>query len=84
MNNDGWWIGGKRVDGELKWQGSPGVWYGMSYTNWYYGQPDNYQGDEDCVQIVKNETPPYGWNDNKCDEKMAFICEATENRVAGT
>lgn len=79
LQNEGWWIGGRRINKVLKWQGSPGVWYGMSYTNWYSGQPDNYGGNEDCVQIVRNESPPYGWNDNECSVTMPFICEAIGN-----
>ena len=79
LQNSGWWIGARRMQGEFKWQSVTGGWGTMSYTNWYNGQPDNYQGKEDCVQIVKNESPPFGWNDNECGVKLPFLCEATEN-----
>ena len=83
LQDSGWWIGGRKINSEFRWQGAPLGWYSMTYTNWYVGQPDNYQGMEDCVQIVRNESPPYGWNDNRCDVHYPFICEATSNKLAG-
>ncbi|XP_015263348.1 PREDICTED: pulmonary surfactant-associated protein D-like [Gekko japonicus] len=44
----------------------------LSYTNWKGGEPNNYNGIEDCVIIV----PENGlWNDYNCDQKSLIICE---------
>lgn len=83
LQDSGWWIGGRKIQGEFRWQGAPGVWSAMSFTHWYQGQPDNFQGAEECVEIERKGLTPYGWNDNVCSMKLPFICEATSNNHAG-
>ncbi|XP_060097022.1 pulmonary surfactant-associated protein D-like [Heteronotia binoei] len=44
----------------------------LSYTNWKSGEPNNYNGAEDCVIIV----PENGlWNDLNCETKSLIVCE---------
>lgn len=80
LQDSGWWIGAQKILGEYKWKTRAGVWNKMTYTNWYQGQPDNYQGKEACVEIERKGTTPYGWNDNECSNKLPFICEAESNQ----
>ena len=62
------WIGGTDAasEGTWKWSstGTP-----LSYTNWYSGEPNNYQGNEDCVHFSGK------WNDVNCARKFKFVCE---------
>jgi hypothetical protein len=64
-------------------QSSEGLWAWASsyssYTNWYPGEPNNYEGAEDCAadrfsdptQNIYSEQ----WNDARCDLAFSFICE---------
>ena len=57
------WIGGTDKEKEGCWvwsDGSPLVW-----TEWYPGQPDNYDSDEHCMSISDSDAK---MNDLKCDE----------------
>ena len=69
------WIGysDRRVEGTWEWLNgrSSGV-----YTNWESGQPDNFNGDEDCAVL----TPGWGWNDMQCNSLNRFMCD---NRYSG-
>ena len=42
------------------------------YTNWFPGQPDNFNGDEDCVyqKYIDN----WGWNDAICESNANYEC----------
>eukprot|EP00092_Neocalanus_flemingeri_P103470 GFUD01132424.1.p1 GENE.GFUD01132424.1~~GFUD01132424.1.p1 ORF type:complete len:210 (-),score=23.60 GFUD01132424.1:209-838(-) len=49
----------------------------LSYTNWASGQPDNGDGNQNCVQLYV-----YGcsgqalcWDDDFCEERKAYVCE---------
>ena len=45
----------------------------LEWSNWENGQPDNWQGNEDCmIMYVSNGK----WGDVKCDAKYPFICQA--------
>ncbi|XP_055528363.1 perlucin-like [Wyeomyia smithii] len=76
------WIGGSDLaeHGVFYWQPT-GNRFG--YTNWKYGQPDNTNGTEHCVEIrylpIENELDWY-WNDRQCDVKNPFVCENLEPR----
>lgn len=52
-------------------------WYNVStnYTNWGDGQPSNNGGEENCVEINKDENDHVYWNDISCSRKFWFICE---------
>jgi len=41
------------------------------YTNWGYGEPNDYGGGEDCVEMKSNGE----WNDQSCSTEFAFVCQ---------
>ncbi|KAG7235600.1 hypothetical protein INR49_002436 [Caranx melampygus] len=41
-----------------------------NYSNWDYGQPDNFNGEEMCVKMWSGGV----WEDSKCFLKNPFIC----------
>jgi C-type mannose receptor len=43
-----------------------------SYTAWAPGEPNDNSGQEDCATLTK---PDGLWNDLRCSELHAFICE---------
>ncbi|XP_039951696.1 lectin subunit alpha-like [Bactrocera neohumeralis] len=53
------------------------IWYStgeqFNYTNWLPNMPDNWRGDEFCVEMGFREVGK--WNDNRCIYKRHFICE---------
>ncbi|KAM9331082.1 uncharacterized protein PAF06_019444 [Gastrophryne carolinensis] len=44
---------------------------GITYTNWQKGQPDNYQGMEQCAQMTTSGE----WNDVNCAARLLVVCE---------
>ncbi|KAJ8297631.1 hypothetical protein KUTeg_024162 [Tegillarca granosa] len=44
----------------------------VGFVNWAPGQPDDYDGAEDCVEYQVAKTK---WNDAHCAEKKGFMCE---------
>ncbi|XP_078392737.1 hepatic lectin-like [Cetorhinus maximus] len=68
-NNPGdYWIGltDRESEGNWKWvDGSP-----VSFTRWGQGEPNNWNGNENCA-IIKTR----GWNDYSCSDQFRFICE---------
>ncbi|XP_062569840.1 perlucin-like [Saccostrea cucullata] len=75
----GIWIGGNDIDTEHNF-----VWIGsenpipFNYTNWHQGQPNNMNGDQDCVMLqYRTNNNDYEWGDVGCAEKHSFICEMT-------
>nr|XP_022291184.1 uncharacterized protein LOC111102650 [Crassostrea virginica] len=75
----GIWIGGNDIDTEHSF-----VWIGSSapvpfnYTKWHPGQPNNMNGDQDCVMLqYRTANGDYEWGDVGCEEKHSFICEMT-------
>lgn len=62
------WIGLSLTNGSFHWL--DGSW--PRYKNWNWGEPNNYNGDEHCVEIyVKNGK----WNDIPCFLYRPFVCE---------
>lgn len=52
----------------------------LTYTNWTPGEPNNANGNENCVQLVANPDFLNGWNDNSCDHSFnAYFCEPINN-----
>ena len=43
----------------------------VQFVNWAKNQPNDWQGEEDCVDLQKNGK----WNDVSCSMKLHFICE---------
>ncbi|XP_065344091.1 CD209 antigen-like protein B [Cloeon dipterum] len=73
------WLSGTDLgsEGKFYWAGT-----GMDvegFTKFLRGQPDNYIGEEHCLQFHRHRITNIGWNDNKCDVQCRFICEKTKN-----
>ena len=49
-------------EGQWLWENS-GVPLENGYTNWQSGEPNNYDGNQDCLNIVKGGK----WYDLNCD-----------------
>ncbi|XP_030055361.1 macrophage mannose receptor 1 [Microcaecilia unicolor] len=65
------WIGLINVDPEtgFTWSdGSP-----VSYTNWAYGEPNNYNGVELCGEVTNYSD--LMWNDRHCEHPLDFSCQ---------
>ena len=67
------WIGLKEDDRTGKW-----IWASddstLNYSRWGNGEPNNWNGVEDCGNIRNDKGTPY-WNDGQCSTKNNFICE---------
>ncbi len=64
------------VEGDFIWtDGTP-----ITYTNWYPGQPNNYQNYQDYCEMLSNGQ----WNDQYNHVKLEYIVELTCNSVAQT
>ncbi|ESO94148.1 hypothetical protein LOTGIDRAFT_161348 [Lottia gigantea] len=46
-----------------------------NYTNWIQGQPDNFNGQENCVSVIGKSNNEGKWNDDQCNKKLYFICQ---------
>lgn len=44
----------------------------LDYVNWYDGEPNNYYGYENCVEM---QTRSGRWNDLACHNYRQFICK---------
>ena len=66
------WIGinDKNVEGEFVFTNSREK---VTVTDWYRGEPNNYGGNQDCVNFghFRNRK----WNDAPCTQEHFFICE---------
>jgi hypothetical protein len=63
------WIGcyDERNEGTFEWvNGDP-----LSYTNWYPGQPNNFNGGQDYVELLNNGQ----WNDQYNNFSLEYILE---------
>ncbi|XP_035285342.1 lactose-binding lectin l-2-like isoform X2 [Anguilla anguilla] len=69
------WIGLTDIQKEGTW-----VWSDRSavdFTTWNPGQPDDWQGVEDCVHA--NVPEQKNWNDVYCSQTYHFICAVYSN-----
>ena len=58
VSNDEWfWIGNTK---------------NSKFTNWDNGEPDNRDGNEDCVAIFRAHDGR--WHDRNCEDKIHAIC----------
>ncbi|XP_066441113.1 macrophage mannose receptor 1-like [Eleutherodactylus coqui] len=70
------WIGLVRsnTDEGFVWSdGSP-----LVYKNWYYGEPNNHDGEEFCGMMFGYNLR---WNDQHCDDAFEWICELQKGAV---
>ena len=67
------WIGlnDRMVEGTYVWDGDNTI---VNYTNWFPGEPNDFSGKEDCIQILNGYWGGY-WNDNYCGKTRSYICE---------
>ncbi|XP_052254421.1 macrophage mannose receptor 1-like [Dreissena polymorpha] len=67
-NRSMFWIGlnDRGREGGYVWSDGSAV----DYTNWADKQPDNFNNNQDCVQVV----PSLKWNDQTCYAVTKFIC----------
>lgn len=52
--------------------------YGVSYTNWHPGEPNDSGNGEDCTQFynpVSASSSASKWNDAQCAGTTSFVCE---------
>ncbi|KAJ8309065.1 hypothetical protein KUTeg_013939 [Tegillarca granosa] len=69
------WIGGSDWSVENTWVWEP-TGKNISYTNWYPGQPNNSDGNENCLVLTAVYKGQYGkWFDAHCDDLLYYICE---------
>ena len=63
-------LGDRNVEGGYVWSdGSP-----VQYTNWYNNEPNNYYGQEDCVEAYLSRNSK-NWNDQTCEQLRYFGCK---------
>ncbi|XP_058462455.1 perlucin-like [Malaya genurostris] len=71
-----WFIAGTDLgnEGQFVWipTGMP-VGFLTGFLNYSSGQPDNFQGNEHCLEIGR--WGGVAWNDIPCDLKQRYICE---------
>ena len=69
---DSYWLGGYREGKKTKenWRWVTGE--DFTYKKWANGQPDNYNGREDKLELYKSDG---SWNDNMTNNVCGYICE---------
>ncbi len=76
--NKGFWIGLNNLDKESGYQWSDGK--PLNYLNWNYGEPNNFNGVEECVEVQANQ----GWNDVNCYINKGWICRINKGVIPPT
>ena len=75
------WIGINDMQTEGTWVWSDGSTVG--YTNWAPGEPNSYEGDEDCA-IFWSGGEYWKWYDayggQNCNARLAYLCRDTRPR----
>jgi hypothetical protein len=71
-------ISGSRINGStIVWIAGPDVGVPLSppsYTNFFSEEPNNYFGNESCVEVASNVSP-IQWNDNACTNTQGYVVE---------
>ncbi|XP_066269036.1 collectin-11-like [Branchiostoma lanceolatum] len=78
---DRWfWIGlhDQEIEGTFKWLDGSAL---GGYKLWGLGQPNNGQGDEDCVASGNVPLQGHKWYDFPCHNHFRFICQVTPGRT---
>lgn len=74
------WIGFDDLDTEstFRWVARP-----TAYTNWNTGEPNDFAGNEDCVQLLPtSQSSAHRWNDDSCSKARAGVCECEPDFIA--
>jgi hypothetical protein len=69
-SEDDVWIGAREFDGEGTFRWLDGD--ELDDASWGPGQPDDYQGREDCVELRASDD---NWNDAPCGSEKRALCE---------
>ncbi|XP_038077198.1 lymphocyte antigen 75-like [Patiria miniata] len=48
----------------------------LDYTNWNSGEPNEANGEEDCVEMTYDVVAAGEWNDNACSKLNGYICQS--------
>uniref|UniRef100_A0A3Q1I023 C-type lectin domain-containing protein n=1 Tax=Anabas testudineus TaxID=64144 RepID=A0A3Q1I023_ANATE len=75
--NDSVWIGLYDDTNSWRWSLQNEGFYGGQFSMWNGGEPNNYGGLEDCVEMRN-----YGWNDgysHTCKDNLFYVCYAGES-----
>uniref|UniRef100_A0A4W6BPC8 C-type lectin domain-containing protein n=1 Tax=Lates calcarifer TaxID=8187 RepID=A0A4W6BPC8_LATCA len=64
------WIGGSDAQEDTVWLWSDGTTF--HYSNWCRGEPNNYFGWQNCIQI--NYGDQKCWDDLQCNRRLPSIC----------
>ncbi|XP_052083568.1 perlucin-like [Mytilus californianus] len=70
--DESYWLGGRDdvIEGTWIWASTDKV---FTYTDWYPGQPNNYNNNEDCLHMYASFNMK--WNDFSCAGLNGFVCE---------
>jgi hypothetical protein len=65
------WVGlnDRETEGSMRWDGGAEL---GTYSNWAAEQPDDFDGTEDCVELLADGR---GWNDRPCTDLRVYVCE---------
>jgi hypothetical protein len=66
------WIGARDFEEEGNFRWLDGDELDPEDASWGAGQPDNYEGREDCVELRANDD---NWNDASCGSDKPALCE---------
>lgn len=72
-----YWIGLNDIGTENNYKWSDGTAYGI-YLDWAYHQPDDYKGQEDCMELLKRNGK---WNDDHCSVQRSYICKSYNGKI---
>ena len=75
-----YWIGLRYQLHEGKWMWTDGsLINNATYSNWGPNQPDNFNNNENCTEIITRIGNGHHyrtwWNDVKCQAKRGYVCE---------
>ena len=53
-----------------------------SYQRWALGQPNDANGNDDCVYVATGGSYPTEWNDSPCDgDLFAYLCQMDKGKT---
>ncbi|KAL1279900.1 hypothetical protein QQF64_014500 [Cirrhinus molitorella] len=68
------WIGAYDATQDDIWFWSDGSRF--DYNNWQTGEPNNYRGPEQCVEMSSGGGQR--WNDAQCSTQLNFVCKKSQ------